>query len=711
MRRGWGTLRILLTLLMARRALSEEVRPHVRIGWTDTPPIIDGHMDEAAWNEGGLIDQLTQVLPDTGGEPSQRTEIRILTDGETLFVGFRCFDTDPEQIVANRMLRDGFPFFDDRVGIALDTFNDHRNGYFFETNPRGMRHDVLLEGENFEISWDAIWFVEASIDDEGWTAEIAIPFSSLSFDPESDIWGFNVNRGIRRNDEENRWADPAPQRFLSNLGNAGVLEGMLGADQGLGLRIAPAGIVRRVDDHVLGTDDTDFEPTVDIFYKVLPSVTAAVTANTDFGEIEVDERQVNLSRFALFFPEKRDFFLEDGLIFGFGDISRNGRPFFSRRIGLAGDGARVPILVGGKLTGRLGPVKLGVLNTYVDDHGDSQKQNLLVARPAVNVLGESTVGAIITNGDPEGEGHSTTVGADFLYRNSNWRGTDKSVGASFWFAKSINEGVSGNDQGFGAKFEYPNDLINWLLGAEELQADYDPALGFVNRSDIRHYFGSFRYRTRPASGPWRTIDQRVFGQIFTDTDNNLESTNFIFRPLVLATPVGDTFELAYQSRFEDVEDPFAILDIPLGRYRFDEGSVRMFTSRNRPLQGHVEVGYGTFFDGRRTRVDVGLEWRPSYHWFFELDYEFNGIQFPRGASPTHLAGLRVNLQFTPNISWVTFVQYDNLSDGVGLNSRFHWIVQDGREFFIVLNHGFGLSDGIEATGTEAVLKAVWTFTF
>jgi len=696
---------------MAGRAVSQEARPHVRIGWTDTPPIIDGRMDEAVWHEGGRIDQLTQVLPDTGQVPSQRTEIRILTDGETLFVGFRCFDTDPERIVANRMLRDGFPFFDDRVGIVLDTFNDRRNGYFFETNPRGMRHDALLEGESFEISWDAIWFAEASIDEAGWTAEIAIPFSSLSFDPTSDTWGFNVARGIRRNDEEDRWADPAPQRFLTNLGNAGVLEGMLGANQGLGLRIAPAGIVRRVDDHVLGADDTDFEPTLDAFYRVLPSVTAALTANTDFGEIEVDERQVNLSRFALFFPERRDFFLEDGLIFSFGDIRRNGRPFFSRRIGLSAAGEPVPIVVGGKLTGRLGPVKFGFLDTYVDAHDGSGKQNLLVARSAMNVLKESTVGAIVTSGNPQGGGKSTTVGADFLYRNSNWRDTGQSVGASFWFAKSMNQGVNGNDHGFGAKFEYPNDRINWLLGGEELQADYDPAIGFVNRSDIRHYFGNFRYRTRPSSGPWRTIDQRVFGQIFTDTDNELESSNFVFWPLVLATPVGDTIEFTYQSRFESVEEAFAVLDVPPGRYRFDEGGVRVYTSRNRSLQASALVGYGTFFDGRRTRAQVGLEWRPSYHWFFELDYEFNGIRFPRGEAPTHLARLRVNLQFTPNISWVTFVQYDNLSDGVGLNSRFRWIVQDGREFFVVVNHGVSLSDGLEPTHTEAVLKAVWTFTF
>jgi hypothetical protein len=273
--------------------------------------------------------------------------------------------------------------------------------------------------------------------------------------------------------------------------------------------------------------------------------------------------------------------------------------------------------------------------------------------------------------------------------------------------------VSGNDHGFGAKFEYPNDHINWLLGAEELQANYDPALGFVNRSDIRHYFGSFRYRTRPTSGPLRTIDQRVFGQVFTDTDNNLESTNFIFRPLTIATPVGDTFELIYQNRFEDEQEPreIANLEISPGTYRFDEGSVHAFTSHNRALQADATVGYGTYFDGRRTRVVLGVEWRPSYHWFLELDYEFNDIRLSSGDSATHVARFRVSVQFTPNISWVTLLQYDNLSAGIGVNSRLRWIIQDGREFFIVLNQGLDLSDGIDPTRTVAIVKALWTFTF
>jgi len=704
--------------LMAFAAAAAEP-PRVRIGWVDTPPVLDGIMDEAVWEQAGLISELTQVLPNTGAAPSQRTEIRILTDGRTLYVGFRCYDTDPERIVANRMGRDNFPFFDDRVGMVLDTFHSRRNGYFFATNPNAMRHDVLLEGENFEVSWDTIWFAETSIDAEGWTAEIAIPYSSLGFDPQSDVWGINFERGIRRNDEDLRWTDAVPQRMISDLGNAGVLEGMLGIDQGLGFEITPGLTIRRIDDPN-ANDRFEVDPTLDAFYKILPSVTAAVTANTDFGQVEVDDQRVNEGRFDLFFPEKRDFFLEDALIFEFGDLSQNGRPFFSRRIGF-NDGATVDILGGGKLTGRLGPVKFGVLDTFVAHKNGVAERNLFVGRAAVNVLGESTVGAIVTNGNPGGGPDSTTVGLDFLYRDTSFLDGPNTVRASLWFAKSMNDNELGSrrDHGYGIKLEYPQDRINWLLGFEELQEDYDPKLGFVNRNDIRHWFGFFRYRTRPSSGPFRTIDQNLFGQIVLDSGNEVETVNMRFTPAQFKTPIGDGFEFTYHFHRERVQTSFPVFDIPESTYTFHEGAIEVFTSRNRPLSGALEVAYGTYFDGTRTRVDAGLEWRPSHYVFVDVEYEFRDVNLPtadstsaRNDRETQLVRLRATLQFSPDISWSTFAQYDNVSDSAGVNSRLRWIVRDGREFFVVFNQALDTSnDDVRATRSEALVKAVWTFTF
>jgi hypothetical protein len=725
----WATLLLAAGWASAQADTRAETHPQdeseaddakrVTLGWTKTPPVIDGVMDDASWAEGGLVSAMTQVLPVTGAQPSQRTEIRILTDGETLFIGFRCYDTNPEMIVANRKKRDNFPFYDDRVGISIDTFYTRRNGYFFATNPNAMRHDVLLEGENFEVSWDTIWFVETSIDETGWTAEIAIPFSSIGFDPNGDKWGINFERGIRRNDEDIRWADPVPQRFISSMGTAGTLDGVSGLDQGLGIELTPGLTVRRIDDR--NTDDRfEADPTFDGFYKILPSVTASVTANTDFGQVEVDDVQINNDRFALFFPEKRDFFLEDGLIFDFGDISQNGRPFFSRRIGF-NDTGPVGILGGGKLTGRLGPVKFGVLDTFVEHKNGTAERNLFVGRAAANVLGESTIGAIVTNGNPEGGQNSTTVGTDFLYRDSSFLGGTETFRASLWFAKSIehNQTSSGRNHGYGIKLEYPNDRINWLLGFEELQEDYQPRLGFVNRNDIRHSFGSFRYRTRPNSGPFRTIDNDIFGQIFLDSGNEVETVNLRVIPAKFTTSIDDGFDFQYRFRHERVTSALPTFDIPNGTYTFSEAALELFSSRNRPIRAALEVGFGTFFDGTQTRVDFNLEFRPSHYLFVEVEYEYRDVNLPKGGAATdrndrdlQLVRMKFDLLFTPNVTWSTFVQYDNVSDQAGINSRFRYILQDGREFFLVLNQGLDTStDDIRRTRTEALVKAIWTLSF
>lgn len=695
----------------------------VTLGWTKNPPVIDGVMDDASWAEGGLVGELTQVIPVSGAKPSQRTEIRVLTDGKTLFIGFRCYDTNPDQIIANRKQRDTFPFYDDRVGFSIDTFNTKRNGYFFETNPNAMRHDVLIEAEEFTIDWDTIWYVRTSIDSEGWTAEFAIPFSSIGFDPDSDTWGINFARGIRRNDEDNRWSDPAPQRFISSMGTAGVMDGLGGIQQGLGLEITPGLTVRRIDDRQ--TDDRfEFDPTLDAFYKILPSVTASVTANTDFGQVEVDDVQINNDRFALFFPEKRDFFLEDGLIFDFGDISQNGRPFFSRRVG-NNDTGPIDILGGGKLTGRLGPIKFGVLDTFVEHKNGTSERNLFVGRIAANVLGESTVGAIVTHGAPEGGRNSTTVGTDFLFRDSNFLGGGQTFRTSLWYAKSIDNNNTSNSQnnGYGIKLEYPNDRNNWLLGFEELQDDYEPRLGFVNRNDIRHWFGSYRYRTRPASGPIRTVDNEAFGQVLIGGGGDLETALLRVIPAEFTTPINDGFDVRYILRHEVVDDPFFIFDIPDGSYTFHEVAFNGFTSRNRSVRLEAEVGFGSFFDGTQTRVDVGLEFRPSHYLFFALEYEFKDINLPQGGSDligspdrndrdTQLVRLKFDLLFTPNIVWSNFIQYDNVSDQAGLNSRFRYILRDGREFFVVFNQGADTDENeVKRTRTEALVKAVWTFTF
>ncbi len=708
-------------------AAGEPDRPSLEIGWTSTPPLIDGRLEPGEWQDAAYVDGLPQAQPDPGQAATERTEVFVMTDENNFYLAARLWDSRPDELVGNAMARDGNTRLDDRFGFTIDPFLDRQNGYFFQVNVNGVRRDFLLEGGNAEESWDGRWYAKTSVDEEGWVLELALPYATINFDPDADVWGFNMARGIRRRDEIDRWADPVLERFLTVMGRAGNLVGMRGIEQGLGVQLIPAGTLRRVDDHVDPPPDRDdarrhytrFDPSFDAFYKVTPSVTAALTVNTDFGETEVDERQVNLSRFALFFPEKRDFFLQDALIFDFGDLDENGRPFFTRRIGLDDDGEPVDILAGGKLTGRLGPVKFGVLDVVLDEHDRVDQQNLLVARAAAN-LGESTLGLLATHGDPEANGENAVVGLDYVYRNSNFM-DNKTFRASVWGQGSFNDpdagpnadanAIDGSGYAYGAAVSYPNDRNNWELSAEIFDRDFDPALGFVNRVGIRDYKGKYRRRWRPVTPALQTIDSQIDGRIVTEQGRAVETGEFIWTAFDVASPIGDAVRLQYVHAYEAVETAFENIAVPIGRYHFDEGRLRLQSSLNRPFGGEFFVAYGTFYDGTRVQTRTDLTLRFTKYVQAGIVYGWNDIRLPAGDTMIHLLRARLSLFFTPDISWVTLVQFDNVSDTIGINSRFRWIIEDGRELFLVLNQGFDSRDGVEATRTAPLAKLQWTLRF
>lgn len=716
-----------LGLGTSRAGAGEPARPSLPIGWTGSPPTIDGVIEPGEWRAAAHVDGLTQASPDPGVAPTERTEVWVMTDEDTLYVAARMWDSRPEEIVAYAMQRDGDTGLDDRFGFTIDPFLDRQNGYFFQVNANGARVDSLIEGSRVEKSWDGRWYAKASRDATGWTAEIAIPYATISFDADADVWGFNMARGIRRRDEIDRWADPSRNRSVVAIGRAGNLVGMRGIRQSLGVALIPSATARRVDDLADPPPDQDdrrrhftrFDPSLDVFYKVTPSITTALTVNTDFGETEEDDRQVNLSRFELFFPEKRDFFLQDALIFDFGGLARNGRPFFSRRIGLDDDGEPLDILAGAKVTGRVGDVKFGVLNVVLDEHDRVGRQNLLVARAAAN-LGESTLGAIMTHGDPEATSDNVVLGSDFVYRNTNF-GDDQTLRARIWAQASYNDphdraaadpvAVKGLGYAFGAGISYPNDLHSWELDARVLDADFDPALGFANRVGIRQWSGGYRKRWRPQAAGIQTVDTRLAGLLITDQGRQVESGDVTFRALEIRSPVGDGIRLVYNHRYEAVDTPFANFTVPVGRYHFDEGRVRFFASLNRPVGGELLVTWGSFFDGMRLQTEGILSVRATKYVQLGTSYKLTDLRLPSGDETIHLARVRLSLFVTPDISWITLVQYDSVSDSIGVNSRFRWIIEDGRELFLVLNQGFDARDEIVATRTAPLAKLQWTFRF
>ena len=685
--------------------------PNLPLLPTASPPRIDGKLDDACWTSGPISSEFRQVDPKEGAAPTERTEIRARYDANFLYLGVRCFDREPARIVATQMQSDADVSTDDSVTIVFDTFGLKRDGYMFILTPRGAKLDALIGSGGTKVEWDAIWEGAARIDEEGWVAEFAIPFKSVSFGPAGTPWGFNVERVIRRNREVVRWASPFKNKTITSLADAGRLEGFTGINRGLGIDVQPFLVARYRHEAGLRRE-FEFEPGVDVFFRPTPSLTAAITINTDFAETEVDERRVNLTRFPLFFPEKRDFFLQDAGIFAFG-AGNTPIAFHSRRIGLAPNGRTIDIIAGGKLTGRIGDLTLGLMDVQVASGEGIPEKNLAVARASYHILEESDVGGIFTYGDPTRRGDNFLVGADFNYRNSHFIGHN-ALSAHAWVLKSGSNDTDGSEMAFGGAIVYPNEPWRFDLYASQIDEDFNPALGFVKRTGIREYGGLARYRWRP-SGALRTVDLEIAPYWVTNLANETETELWTGPTLTLTNHPGDAFSIGFIGEREVLFDPFEIVPgvvIPVGDYRFNRVSATLATSTARPLSLFSTVSFGEFYDGTREEYDTGIEWRVSPHLFLGASWELNVIDLPVGEFDVHVGALKVNIAFSPRVSWNTLVQYDNQSDSIGINSRFRWIVKPGSDVFLVFNRGFDVNDRhFHTASTEVTGKLVWTFRF
>ena len=703
---------VALLVSLSTIGAQEPIRPRAASRRISEPPRIDGRLDDAVWQLGTPIGELTQIEPELGVPPTEATEVRFVHDDDHLYMAIRCFDREPRRIVNTTRERDALLEVDDRVEIVFDTFLDRRNAFFFQINPGGSKGDALItnNGNNFNKPWDGIWDGEARVDDSGWTAELALPFKTLNFAPGQETWGFNMMRFIGKNREEARWANPSREHPLFNIYRAGELSGLSGIRQGIGLDVVPFFVSHwrneRDQDGDGEPDQSDKtllgEPGFDLFYKIIPSLTFSLTVNTDFAETEVDQRQINLTRFPLFFPERRDFFLQDaGLFtFGFDDISLI--PFFSRRIGLSEDGEEVPILAGAKLTGRAGDYGIGVLDVQTDDLDDLDGQNLFAGRLTKNIGEQSTVGGIVTRGNPAGTeaddepggtGRNAVYGVDFTNRAAVFSG-DRDLITTGFFLYSDSEAVTGEQSAFGLQVFAPADYLSWSAGAMEIQEHFDPALGFVPRTDIRRYDGGVVLQPRPDVTGVRQLEFSLDTQAFTDTDGELETWNTEFQPFGVFFESGDSFRFELAHTHDELTDPFVIHDedgvaddvtIPAGDYDFSSIRFELETAEKREISAAFTLEGGEFFDGHITGYGIALLWQPGPLFNGQCSYADNDVSLDDGDFDTRIAQLRANFSFTPELSWNNFVQWDNESDTFGVQSRLRWIPVPHQEVFLVYN--------------------------
>lgn len=700
-------------------ATAKRMRP-VR---TPTPPVIDGRLDDAVWSTAAIIDDMHQILPTEYAEPTEPTTIYVLYDQDALYIGAKNWDSEPSQITAQILRQGELTPTEDVFGIIISPFNNQRSGYLFGVNPNGVRVEALYQDTTRVLQdWDGIWQGMASTQGDGWVAEIRIPLKSLSFDPGSDEWGINFYRRIARKQETMGWVS---RNRDQNPAISGVAEGLTGLQQGVGLDIVPSLSLNKEKLYSPGSSMSDEEPSLNVFYKLTPSMTGVLTLNTDFSATEIDDRQVNLTRFSLFFPEKRDFFLQDSDIFQFGRLgafpgpdNNNAKPFFSRRIGLNSNREPVDLEGGLKVSGRVGRWNLGVLGVRQGAFQDVDASNLFVGRATANVLEQSTVGMIVTNGDPNSNQDNSVVGVDFRYLNSRLP-NGRYVDSDIFYERSNTPGLDSEDAALGVAVsantqEGPGGFVSY----KEIQENFRPALGFVSRLGVRNLESSMYYIHRPADTWLRAVQVRVmFDRFERIADGSLESEIIVLRPLRLENHAGDNFQIDYRARQEGLIEPFEISDgvvIPIGHYDFDRVAMQINTGGQRRFSAGLSYETGDFYDGESVSAQTNFNWRPSEHFRLSVEYRVDDIDLPHGSFVTRLTRLRTDIVFSSQWSWVNLFQWDNVSNTLGINSRLHWIPQAGREAFLVLNHNMLDIDGnrtFRSDSAELSAKINYTFRF
>ena len=711
-------------------------RPSITALRVKEAPVLDGRMDDAAWEKAQASGPLLQEQPDEGAASTERTEFRVVYTSTALYIGVWCFDREPEKIISRLMARDSPLPKDDAVCIALDPFLDRRNGYWFMINPNGAQSDALITN-NTDINddWDGVWSVVARIDEEGWKAEIELPFNSLSFNPNVEAWGINISRHIRRRQEWNRWSRPLQDFDTYQVSEAGYLRGLSGIEQGLGIEFAPYAITKFRDQREL--DDTDLLMDIggDLRYRVTPNLSLSMSYNTDFAETEIDRPQINLTRFKIKYPEKRDFFLQDAGIFNFGRNSGGRRrgprrpgsatepiPFFSRTVGLTPDRRPRSIVGATKLTGRLGEYNIGLLDAYVDDYEDLPGSNVFAGRISRNILEQSSVGIITTHGDPNSSNEDFLVGADLGLRTSEFLGSQL-LQSNLWVLSSWSEEtpdednppaettIDENSLSFGGNIELPNDRYSANVQFFQVGEDFDPALGFVRRESVRAYFSEFSYKPRPKN--FYDIRQLFFfysNSFETDLDNKLETASHSLFPLYIYTNNGDKFWSKVSYEHDALTEPFEVsrsegIEIPVGEYWWPSYKVGIDTSSHRLVEFELSYGFGKYYDGSRSAWETEISVRPSSFFSIRADYELQSISLPQGDFKERLASIKTRFSLSPQLNWSNLLQYYSDGDQIGFQSRIHWEYNPGSNLYLVLNQGIDRNESrLRWTESELAFK-------
>lgn len=706
-----GILFLIVSMFLPETSLAQDrVIEAYRI---NDGPELNGILDESCWQQARPAAQFTQQRPDEGEAVSERTEVRVVYNDQTLYLGVSCYDTQPDQIIATQMRRDGDLEDDDYFQIILDTFFDQQNGFLFATNPDGARFDSQIRNEgrsegqyntNMITEWDGVWDVITTRTDAGWFAEIAIPWRTLRFEAGEDmVFGVNFERQIRRRNEQAFWAPVVKPFEITRVSMAGKMAGLNLAQQTRrNIQVKPYSLGGAQWTYGIPSTirNDDLDGGVDLKYGITSNLTTDLTYNTDFSQAEVDEAQINLTQFSLFFPEKREFFMENAGLFSFG-VPRETEIFYSRQIGLARDSTgtlrEVPIVAGGRMTGKVGRSNLGLLLMRTgDEQFGTQTINdntYAVARVSRDLFDKSNVGVIFTNRQSTGGDYNRAYGVDFnLIPGSK-------LAISGFFAGTDSDGS--NNTGYAGRIRstWRDPLWQFEGYYTDISQNFDPEMGFFSQQSLAATYGGYRSmsgRIAFTPEPEASIVRRFYPHVQVDAALGHDGTQLTrhehfhyFMSLRGGEDAGITLDRNFQ-RISATSSAILGVNLPIGTYTYTSTRMHFNTNQSKPIFGDFEFTIGQFFNGNRRTFTFEGGIRYGSRLAFEPRYELNDVELTdinalKQDITAHIIGLRTSYSFSPNISARSLVQWNSQSERFSANFRFNYIIRPGSDLFIVYN--------------------------
>lgn len=672
---------------------------------------LDGKLDENCWSQATHITNFSQVEPKNGEKPTERTEVAVCYTSSKLYVGVWCYDINPNEIIRKGMKRDFEDWRDDLFAFVIDTYREMNSGYIFEINPNGARWDAQISTFSTNESWNGIWDASTEVNDKGWFAEIEIPFSTLKF-PDKSVqkWSFNVGRIIQHKNEKVRWQGWSANNNLTNMRVTGTLDSLIDIKGKETLELKP---------YVLAGAEFNPDETRsvgkfggDINYQINPNVKLNMTFNTDFAQVESDELKINLTRFSLYFPEKRDFFLEGSSNFSM-TLDGTSDIFYSRRIGIQ-DESIVPILAGGKILGRIDNTNIGLMSIQTERTNALSSTNYSVFKfdhQISNTISFSGIGTAINRRNF----FNYVYGGNLLY-NTNEFLDDKNLVIDCLAAQSqTKNGVNKGNNVFSLYAAYPNELLNMEFLFNQTQNYFNPEMGFLQRTNIKRAYGAVIYRPRPnLSGikrlSFKPLEYNVF---WTDETNELESASFAFRPFGIELSTEDYFGFEFYSKYDRLDQDFQLSDnfiFPAGKYWFNSYAIEINTFSGRKMTNWVWAEYGKYYDADYFFLYFTLAWNINKNLNISGEYSFNRLERESVKFVTNSLLGRIDYAFSPKLNTSLFAQWNNEVDQLILNFRVSLIPVIGSDIYLVINQTYsGLERKIKLENTAALLKMVWRF--